>query len=78
LSNWKDTYLKSTHPAGFKMFANLLLTGILTPPTVTVAEEFDQVAIEDLPYRELEETVAVSELVSKTISKPFTESVTLK
>ena len=77
LSNWKDTYLKSTHPAGFKMFANLLLTGDITPPTVTVAEEFDQVDIEDLPYRELEETVTVSELVSKNISKPFTESVTL-
>lgn len=77
LSNWKETYLKSTHPAGFKMFANLLLTGTLTPPAITVSEEFDQVDIEDLPYRELEETVTVSENVSKTISKPFTESVTL-
>ena len=77
LSNWKDIYLKSTHPAGFKMFANLLLTGDITPPTVTVAEEFDQVDIEDLPYRELEETVTVSELVTKAIIKPFTESLTL-
>ena len=77
LSTWKDTYLKSTHPAGFKMFANLLLTGTLTPPATTVSEEFDQVNIEELPYRELEETVTVSENVAKTISKPFTESVTL-
>jgi len=77
LSNWKDTYLKSTHPAGFKMFANLLLTGDITPPVITVSEEFDQVDIEDLPYRELEETLTTSEEVLKTISKPFTESVTL-
>ena len=77
LSNWKNIYLKSTHPAGFKMFANLLLTGDIIPPTVTMEDEFDQVDIEDLPYRELEDTVTASELVLKTISKPFTESVTL-
>lgn len=77
LSTWKETYLKSTHPAGFKMFANLLLTGTLTPPATTVSEEFDQVNIEELPYRELEETVTVSENVFKTISKPFTENVAI-
>lgn len=77
LSNWKDTYLKSTHPAGFKMFANLLLTGVLTPSTVTVEDTFTQTDIEDLPYRELSETLTLSEGIAKTISKPFTENVTL-
>jgi len=72
LSNWKSTYLKSSHPAGFKMFSNLLLTGNLTPEEITVDDDFNQVDIEDLPYRELEETVTVSEVVAKAISRPVT------
>jgi hypothetical protein len=72
LSNWKTTYLKSSHPAGFKMFSNLLLTGDITPPEVVVQEEFAQVNVEDLPYRALEETVTTSEDVAKAISRPVT------
>ena len=72
LSNWKNTYLKSSHPAGFKMFSNLLLTGNLTPEEITVDDDFNQVDIEDLPYRELEETVTISEDVAKAISRPVT------
>ena len=72
LSNWKSTYLKSSHPAGFKMFSNLLLTGNLTPEEITVDDDFNQVDIEDLPYRELEETVTISEDVAKAISRPVT------
>lgn len=72
LSNWKSTYLKSSHPAGFKMFSNLLLTGNLIPEEITVDDDFNQVDIEDFPYRELEETVTVSEVVAKAISRPVT------
>ena len=76
LSNWKSTYLKSSHPAGFKMFSNLLLTGDLTPPEAIVTEDFNQINVEDLPFRALEETVTVSDEPSKTISKRLTDSVT--
>jgi len=72
LSNWKSTYLKSSHPAGFKMFSNLLLTGDITPPEVVVEDDFNQVDVEDLPYRALEDTVTISEDVAKAISRPVT------
>lgn len=84
LSNWKDTYLKSTHPAGFKMFSNLLLTGDITTPTVEVEDAFKKYNVEMF-----EETVSTAEVVAKSFNKgnvsenlvtseTFTKSIALR
>lgn len=77
LSNWKTNYLESTHPAGFKMFSNLLLTGDLNVNEVTVEDDFTIIDIEDLPYRELEEVITTTEVVSKSFSRPVNDSLTV-
>jgi len=48
------------------------LTGDITPPEVVVEDDFNQVDVEDLPYRALEDTVTISEDVAKAISRPVT------
>jgi hypothetical protein len=76
LGNWKETYLQSTHPAGFKMFANLILEGNITVPSVSVSDEFTQINLfEDLPYREVEETLTVSDNSTLEISKVVTDTI---
>lgn len=68
LNEWKDMYLDSTHPAGFKLFAELLLTDDLDV-NATITDEVLQTTIYDLGYRELEETVTLTEEVAKSFTQ---------
>ena len=67
LNTWKATYLASSHPAGFKMFAEVQLTDIIAAD-VTVTDILTDVLPTDLGYRHLTDTVTVTETVSKSIS----------
>jgi hypothetical protein len=48
LSQWKDIYLNSSHPAGFKMFAELQLEGDIDASNLTVESEIEQITLESL------------------------------
>lgn len=76
LNLWKNTYLESTHPAGFKLFAELQLTDNLTS-SVTVVDEFAQVSVFDLGLRVVEDEVTLSEIVSKSVTTGASDSISL-
>ena len=76
LNTWKATYLASSHPAGFKMFAEVQLTDIIAAD-VTVTDILSQLLPTDLGYRHLTDTVTVTETVSKSISSTLpTDTIT--
>ena len=76
LNTWKATYLASSHPAGFKVFAEVQLTDIIAA-NVTVTDILSQLLPTDLGYRHLTDTVTVTETVSKSISSTLpTDTIT--
>ena len=76
LNTWKATYLASSHPAGFKMFAEVQLTDIIAAD-VTVTDILTQLLPTDLGYRHLTDTVTVTDTVSKSISSTLpTDTIT--
>lgn len=60
-NEWKDTYLTTNHPAGFRAFAQLQFIDFIDSP-VTINDDFKHVI-----YLGLLDEVVVSETVSKTI-----------
>jgi hypothetical protein len=61
LSTWKDTYIKSNHPAGFKVFSELQFVDTITD-TVTVVDNFSIIIFK------LEEVFFITETINKNIS----------
>ena len=68
--NWRTSYLNSTHPAGFKMFSELLLVDTITE-TATIVDSFYQ----NKYFLEITDSVDVSE--SKSISYVTSKSDSL-
>jgi len=72
-SSWRETYLNSSHPAGFKLFSELLLTDTITE-TFTIEDSLNQnVYYKDLPDETI--TVAESKVIEFSTSK--TDSITV-
>lgn len=59
-NEWKDSYLKTNHPAGFKAFAQLQFIDFIDSP-VTITDDFKNVI-----YLGLLDEISVSDAVSKT------------
>lgn len=60
LSTWKDTYIKSNHPAGFKVFSELQFIDTITE-TVSVVDNFNVIIFK------LDDVFFVTETINKNI-----------
>lgn len=74
LNTWKDVYLNSTHPAGFKLFADLVLVGEINAAS-QVSSEITSIIITDSGSIAFNTLQGVTDSISLQPSLPFESSV---